>query len=48
LRDANAALRLPFARRDPPRDQLALDRHVFFHAQLQHEVLHAMAAEDAH
>ena len=25
-----------------------LDRHVFFHAQPQHQVLHALAAEDAH
>ena len=27
---------------------LRLDRHVFFHAQPQHQVLHALAAEDAH
>ena len=27
---------------------LRLDRHVFFHAEPQHQVLHALAAEDAH
>ena len=28
-------------------DELRLDRHVLFHAEAQHEVLHALAAEDA-
>ena len=34
--------------RDALGDHLALDRHVFFHAEAQHQVLHALAAEDAH
>ena len=29
-------------------DQLRFDRHVFFHAEAQHQILHALAAEDAH
>ena len=29
-------------------DELGLDGDVFLHAQPQHEVLHALAAEDAH
>ncbi len=29
------------------RDQLRFDRHILFHAQTQHEVLHAFAAENA-
>ncbi|MND08110.1 hypothetical protein D3C83_305170 [compost metagenome] len=29
-------------------NQSRLDRHVFFHAQPQHQVLHLLAAEDAH
>ena len=33
--------------RDALGDQLRLDRHVLFHAQPQHEVLDAIAAEDA-
>ena len=33
--------------RDAPGDQLRLDRHVFFHAEPQHQVLDALAAEDA-
>ena len=28
-------------------DELAFDRHVLFHAQAEHEILHAFAAEDA-
>ena len=28
-------------------DELALDRHVLFHTQAEHEVLHALAAENA-
>ncbi len=34
--------------RDALGDHLAFDRHIFFHAEAQHQVLHAMAAEDAH
>ena len=34
--------------RDALGDHLAFDRHVFFHAQPQHQVLHALAAENAH
>ena len=33
--------------RDALGDQLRLDRHIFFHAEPQHQVLHALAAEDA-
>ena len=36
-------LRLP----DPASDELRLDGHVLFHAQPQHQVLNALAAEDA-
>ena len=28
-------------------DQLRFDRHILFHAEAQHQVLHALAAEDA-
>ena len=34
--------------RDSLGDHLALDRHIFFHAEPQHQVLHALAAKDAH
>ena len=33
--------------RDALGDQAGLDRHILFHAEPQHEVLHALAAEDA-
>ncbi len=29
-------------------DEAGLDGHVLFHAETQHEILHALAAEDAH
>ena len=34
--------------RDALGDHVALDRHIFFHAEPEHQVLHALAAEDAH
>ncbi len=38
-----------FLRRcDPLGDQLRFDGHIFFHAQPQHQLLHALTAEDAH
>ena len=32
---------------DAPGDELRLDRHILFHAQAEHQILHALAAEDA-
>ena len=33
--------------RDTACDELRLDRHVFFHAEPKHQILDALAAEDA-
>ena len=33
-------------RRNPLGDHARFDRHIFFHAQAQHQILHALAAED--
>ena len=33
--------------RDARGNQFRFDRHVFFHAETQHQVLHAVPAEDA-